>query len=169
MSDAIIDIAGWVKSAKSDPIRHLERQATEIILTTIGMAPAIEEKIFLKGGVLMGVVHHSPRQTTDIDLTTTLEPQPDIDQRIRDALDETFPRASARLGYPDVILKIQSIARRPKQDGAAFAAADFPALQIKVGYARRGTKQEVLVANRQCPNVIELDISFNRLRKNPSP
>lgn len=28
--------------------------------------------MFLKGGILMGLVHDSPRQTTDIDLTTAL-------------------------------------------------------------------------------------------------
>lgn len=160
MSEPIlVNIAEWVEKARSDPLRYLERQATELVLNAIGMAPFLKKTIFLKGGALMGVVYNSPRQTADLDFTTSLEPERDIDTKISDALDSHLSPAAAKLGYPDLVARVQSIAKRPKAE--VFPNANFPALRIKIGYARRGSRQEQLLEKGQCSEVIELDLSFN--------
>ena len=49
--------------------------------------------------------------------------------------------------------------RRPWRDG--FSEASFPALKIKIGYAKKGTNQERSLQKAQCADVIEMDITFN--------
>ncbi len=160
MSEAtFVDIGAWVESVHNDPARYLERQATEVLLNALGMVERLGSKIFLKRGALMGIVYGSPRQTADLDFTTSLQPTLTIARDIRDQLDAMIPRAAARLGYPGIVCRVQSIAHRPRSDH--FADANFPALKIKVGYAPRGSLQERLLDRRRCANVVELDISFN--------
>ena len=83
MSDPIfkINVAEWVASAKADPVAYQQRQTVEIILNAIAMTPPLNAKMFLKGGILMGLAYDSPRQTTDIDLTTTLEVEQETARR----------------------------------------------------------------------------------------
>lgn len=50
--------------------------------------------MFLKGGILMGLAYDSPRQTSDIDLTTYLIAEADVDNKIRRLLDSALPRAA---------------------------------------------------------------------------
>ena len=57
----------------------------------------------------MGLAYESPRQTTDIDLTTALAPDDDVGERVRNLLDSTFRRAAAALGYADLIVKTHSV------------------------------------------------------------
>jgi predicted nucleotidyltransferase component of viral defense system len=160
MSDPVLElnVAGWVERARADPIAYAQRQAVEVTLNAIAMTADLKEKLFLKGGVLMGLAYDSPRQTADIDLTAAFEVSPDIDEKIRGLLDGAFPRAAARLGYADLIIKVHSIARQPR---AIFETASFPALKIKIAFARRGTPQEVALNKGMMPGKIEVDISFN--------
>jgi len=160
MSDPVLElnVAGWVERARADPIAYAQRQAVEVTLNAIAMTADLKERMFLKGGVLMGLAYDSPRQTADIDLTAAFEVSPDIDEKIRGLLDGAFPRAAARLGYADLIIKVHSIARQPK---AIFETASFPALKIKIAFARRGTPQEAALNRGIAPGKIEVDISFN--------
>ena len=160
MSDPVLElnVAGWVERARADPIAYAQRQAVEVTLNAIAMTAELKERMFLKGGVLMGLAYDSPRQTADIDLTAAFEVSPDIDEKIRGLLDGAFPRAAARLGYADLIIKVHSIARQPK---AIFETASFPALKIKIAFARRGTPQEAALNRGIVPGKIEVDISFN--------
>lgn len=160
MSDErVVDIAEWVEKARQDPARYLERQATEIVLTAIGDAPELGDKVFLKGGILMGIVYDSPRQTADIDFTTTLLPTADVDAVVRETLDRELPRVTAKLGYPDFLCRVQSIDKRPT--AKRFENFDFPAIKVKIGYALRGSKQEAKLNLRKASTVIEADFSFN--------
>jgi len=153
-----VNIAQWVEKARHDPPTYLERQATEVFLTAIGMAEPYCRKVFLKGGVLMGVVYNSIRQTGDIDFTTTLEPDPDVAERLREALEAVFPRVTAELGYPDLLCQVQSVRYFPSPQ--KFPKADGPAVKIKIGYARRGSPQHAWFEKGQASDVLEADISF---------
>jgi len=160
MSDEqFVDIEEWVEKARKDPARYLERQATEIVLTAIGDAPELGDKVFLKGGILMGLVYDSPRQTADIDFTTTLLPTAEVDDLVRETLDREFPKVTAKLGYPDVLCLVQSIGKRPTTK--RFEKFSFPAIKVKIGYALRGSRQEAKLRIRQATQVIEADFSFN--------
>jgi len=160
MSDpVVINIARWVENAREDPLLYLERQATEVVLTSIGMAPELNRKIFLKGGTLMGVMYDSPRQTADVDFSTTLAAEPTMPQRIRAAIDVVLPAAAAHLGYLDIVCRVQSLELRPTSSN--FSEASFPAIKCKIGYARRDSPQSRHLENLQSPDVVRLDINFN--------
>lgn len=154
----IVNIKSWVDRARRDPMAYAERQATEIVLSAIGSLP-YGSRIFLKGGILMAVVYESPRGTADIDFTTDLKASPELPSELRDALNRELPRAAARLGYPDMVLRVQAVKEQPRP----FRTADilFPALYVTVGYAKRGSKVERRVMSGQGPHIIELEISFN--------
>lgn len=158
VEEIIVDIAKWVDKARADPTAYLERQATEIFLNALGMAKPYCEKVFLKGGILMGVVYQSPRQTADLDFTSVLEPSLDIADHLRETLTAAFPRAAAKLGYPDLVCRVQTVRPRPRKE--SFAAADGPALEITVGYARRGSREEQRLERNNSTHVLYADISF---------
>jgi hypothetical protein len=162
MSDTksrIVNIKGWVERARRDPVAYVERQATEIVLSAIGGIPGLGSHIFLKGGILMAVVYESPRGTADIDFTTDLPASADLPGELRDALDKELPRAAARLGFPDLVLRVQTVKERPRP----FKSADssFPALYVTIAYAKRGSKVEKYVLDGVGPHIIELELSFN--------
>jgi len=52
--------------------------------------------------------------------------------------------------------KIQRFILQPDRQDASF-----PAVEIRVGYARLGTNKHVRLMNSQCPDVVGLDISLN--------
>lgn len=162
MSDPVlkIDVAKWVESVKDKPDTYQQRQTVEITLNAIARTTLLNEKMFLKGGILMGLVYGSPRQTADIDLTAANLPVEDgVGDKIRDLLDSAFPSSAAALRYPDLVVKTHSVKKRPK---ASFTTADFPALKLKIASARRGTSQEkTLRSGKPTGVLVEVDISFN--------
>ena len=158
-----IDVAGWVERAKDDPVAYRQRQASEITLNAIAMTAPLNDKLYLKGGILMGLAYDSPRQTADIDLTADIAVSADVDSKIRALLDSAFPRAAAALGYTDLVVKTNSIRRQPRRDN--FENAEFPALKLKVGYAVRGSRQEKALSEGKAADVVEIDISFNEPTK----
>jgi len=160
MSDTkIVDLESWIEKARSDPLKYIERQATEIVLAAIGASPNFGDKIFLKGGVLMGVMYNSPRQTSDLDFSTCINPAKKIVDEMIAEVNAQLPRMATILGSPDVICKVQSVKKKPTEK--RFENYDYPALKMKIGYARRGSQLERYVNEGRCPNVIEADISFN--------
>ena len=153
-----VDVAAWVARVAQDPVAHRQRQAVEIILNAIAMTGPLNTELFLKGGILLGLAYGSPRQTTDIDLTAAFDADGDIDDRIRTLLDSALPRTAASLGYADLVLRTQSARGRPNH---IFPEAEFPALKLKIAYARRGTNEERALNEGTAPSVIDVDISFN--------
>ncbi len=162
MSEPVIeiDVAGWVERAKANPVTYLQRQAAEITLNAIAMASPLNKKLVLKGGMLMGLVYNSPRQTTDIDLSAILTVEYGIDEKIYHIMDKAFPKAAAKLGYADLVLKTHSIKQQPKK---IFSTAKFPALKMKIGFAKRNSNQHKAMLARKATNILEVDISFNEL------
>lgn len=153
-----VDIGIWVERARADPVAYLERQVTEVFLTALGMTHPYGHQVFLKGGILMGVVYQSPRQTGDVDFTTILDPDPGIAELIGEALDKALPRAAADLGYPELMCRVQSSKYEPSRE--RFPKDDGPALKLKIGYALRGSRQQANFERRRASDVLEVDISF---------
>src|SRR5689334_5385646 len=125
ISSRTIDIAVWVAKARSDPVLYQQRQTTEILLNAISMMPSLHQSLWLKGGILMSLVYQSPRATGDIDFTTPADPAAYVDQ-LRAELDRGIQRATARLGYTDLLCRVQTIKTEPP----AFPEARFPALAV---------------------------------------
>lgn len=158
-SDHIVDIRDWIARARRDPVAYVERQATEIVLTALGSIPRYKGRMFLKGGILMAIAYGSPRMTGDLDFTTDLLANPDFSETLRAELDAALPSAAAQLGYPDLVLRVQSCRERPRPFGSP--GTSFPALEVHVGYAKRGSRAEQQLENKKAPEVIDVEISFN--------
>ena len=153
-----INVGEWVERARADPVAYQQRQTIEITLNAIAITAPLDGRMLLKGGILMGLAYDSPRQTTDIDLTADLGADGEVAGRIRALIDSALPRASAALGYADLVVTVHSVKALPK---GIFEDARFPALKLKVASARRGTRQELALARGHAPVVIDIDISFN--------
>lgn len=156
----IVNIEAWIERARRDPVAYIERQATEVVLAAIGELPGYRGRFFLKGGILMAVVYGSPRNTGDVDFTTDLPVSPDLPAALRDALDRAFPKMTVRLGYPDLVLKVQTIQERPRRFAGPHVQS-FPALKVNIACARRGQADERHLDNGTAPNVVTVEVSFN--------
>lgn len=155
-----VDVAAWVEKARENPFIYQQRQAIEIVLNTIAVTVPLNTKMFLKGGLLMGLAYNSPRQTIDIDLTTIFETTNDSDEEIRKKLDQGFPEVAAMLGYPDLVVQIHTVKWQPSK--IPISKAEFPALRVKVASAKRNTRQEVaLRSGKSTGGIVDIDISFN--------
>lgn len=153
-----VDISEWIEKARADPQAYLERQVTEIFLTALAITEPFAHEIFLKGGILMGVVYNSPRQTGDVDFTAISEPSKEMAEALKAALNRVFPRAAAKLGYPDLMCNVQSSRYEPS--AKMFAKATGPLLALRVGYARRNSPQERLFRSGTASDVLDVDIAF---------
>jgi predicted nucleotidyltransferase component of viral defense system len=154
-SPIAVDLDTWVDEAKPDPSRYRQRQVSRILLHAIARTPALRDVLYLKGGTLMSAVHKSIRQTGDIDFTADADPQA-FTAALREVLDRALIGAAADLGYVDLVTRVQTITRQPRE----FATAEAPALQMSIGIARRGTNEEVRLREGQAPSVPRVDISF---------
>lgn len=152
-----VDVRAWVDAARSDPTQHRDRQVAEIALTAIGLAPSLKTTLILKGGAAMALAFKSSRQTGDIDFTSTIEPH-GFAETIAAELDPVFPRAAIQLGYLDLICRVQTVKKLPKP--LNFEEHDFPAVLVRIGSAKRGTKEERKLAEGIAPRVLDLEISF---------
>lgn len=153
-----IDVPAWVERARNDPVAYRSRQATEIILTAIAASAALNENLCLKGGVLMGLAYDSPRQTTDIDLSTWFEPSQENADTIEKTLNQAFPAIAAKLGYAGLALQVHSVQVEPRRHGFD---AEFPALKLKIAHATTGTPAHAAMLARRAADIVEVDISFN--------
>ena len=125
-----VDIRAWVESARADPQLYRDRQVTEIVLAAIGLSPSLTQSLVLKGGTLMALAFGSRRVTGDVDFSATVPPD-GFDDLLKDELDAKFPAAAIKLGYLDLVCRVQGVKRRPHSD--LFENAEFPALELRVG------------------------------------
>ncbi|MCO5162813.1 MAG: nucleotidyl transferase AbiEii/AbiGii toxin family protein [Mesorhizobium sp.] len=152
-----VTLSSWVAEAGADPVKHQERQVTEILLHAIGISASLQEALVLKGGVLMSLVHGSYRQTGDIDFRAIVDPEP-YAQQLKATLNRALVRAAADLGYTDIVSAVQRFDYQPRKDG--FADFTAPALMLNIGYATKGTNDAVRLEQGKSTRVIEVDISF---------
>lgn len=152
-----VDVRGWVESARADPQLLRDRQVTEIVLAAIGFSPSLHDSLVLKGGTLMAIAFGSRRVTGDVDFSATVVPD-GFDETLRIELDAALEPAAIKLGYLDLICRVQGIRRRPRPE--LFEDADFPALEIRIGSAVRGTPQEALLGEGRAARVLLVEVSF---------
>lgn len=154
-----VDIKAWIDRARHDPIAYVERQATEIVLSAIGNIPGHGSHFFLKGGILMAMVYESLRGTGDVDFTTDLKAVPEFTAKLQQQLEQILPPTAARLGYPDLVLRVQAVKERPRRFGSA--GVSYPSLEMTIAYARRGSSEEAWLIRGQGHYVVDIEISFN--------
>lgn len=152
-----IDVRQWVEAARADPKLYRDRQVAEIVLSAIGITPTLKTSLVLKGGTLMALAFRSERVTGDVDFSATVQPE-GFDDLLKDELDAALPTAAVKLGYLDLVCRVQGVKRRPRPDN--FEGADFPALEVKIGFAQRGTPQETALAEGRAARTLLMEVSF---------
>lgn len=152
-----VDVRGWVESAKADPILYRDRQVTEIVLAAIGIAPTLQSCLVLKGGTLMAIAFNSERVTGDVDFSAMAQPE-GFEDLLRAELEAALPKAAVKLGYLDLVCKVQGVKRKPRSD--VFEHADFPLLEIRIGSAERGSKQETSLNQGKASRILFIEITF---------
>lgn len=153
-----VDVRAWVEAARANPVLYRDRQCTEIFLSTIALSPTLCDSLILKGGTLMTLAFESERATVDIDFSATAEPA-DFDRKLTEELDSLFSMVAVKLGYLDLICRVQSIEKKPRREN--FENMRFPALLVRIGTARRGSNEEKRLRDRQSSRVLQVEISFN--------
>ncbi|GHC41490.1 hypothetical protein GCM10007291_49290 [Gemmobacter nanjingensis] len=162
-SDTVVDKVGvdlrvWVEAARANPTLHRDRQVTEVVLNAIGLSPDLKKALILKGGTLMAIAFSSPRGTGDVDFSASVEPG-EFSELLSAELDRVMPQAAQKLGYPDLVCRVQGLVRRPRPQH--FDDADFPALEVRVASARRGDPGQMqALAERRAARVLKVEISF---------
>lgn len=153
-----VDLRVWVEAARADPVLLRDRQVTEVVLTAIGLSPDLQGALILKGGTLMAIAFNSPRGTGDVDFSANVEPG-EFTERLTLELDRVMLQAAQKLGYPDLVCRVQGLVRRPRPQ--FFEDAEFPALEVRVASARRGdVGQMQALAERRAARVLKVEISF---------
>lgn len=153
------DFQAWEDAASNDAQTQRERIASEVFLAALGSTRNFKDKVFLKGGILVGAVYESGRNTADLDFSTTAEPTKEFIAELESELIQALPSASAQVGSPDLLIRVQSITYRPRPD--TFVEANAPAIEVKFAYAKRGSKQEARFHEGKSADVLYADISFN--------
>lgn len=152
-----VDIRAWVEAASNNPDLYRARQVTEIVLTSIGLAPSLNQTLVLKGGTLMALAFDSLRLTTDIDFTAMIGPQGFEDSLVAE-LNVLLPKTAIELGYLDLTCRVQSVKKMPRSQN--FEDYNFPALLVKIGSAQRGTGEVRRLEAGHATRVVEVEISF---------
>lgn len=152
-----VDVRTWVAAAANDPVLYRDRQVTEIVLNAIGLAPTLSEALVLKGGTLMALAFGSLRLTGDIDFSADAEPG-EFDRALSEELDALLPKIALRLGYLDLVCRVQSIKKMPRSEN--FEGHSFPALLVKIASAARGSAEERNLDRGRASRVVQVEISF---------
>ena len=146
-----------MEAARSNPAQYCDRQVTEVVLAAIGLAPSLNTNLVLKGGAVMALAFKSNRVTADADFTSIAEPAAFADQ-IADDLNAMLPRTAIRLGYSNLLCRVQTVKKMPEP--LNFDEFDFPALRIRNASAERGTGEEKRLEAGKAARVLDIEISF---------
>jgi predicted nucleotidyltransferase component of viral defense system len=152
-----VDVASWVEAARNDPVRYRDRQVTEIVLAAIGLSPSLRDTLVLKGGALMALAFKSERVTGDVDFTAQAEPE-GFAEALAEEFNAILPKAAVKLGYLDLICRVQTIRKMPRPQN--FADHDFPALRVRIASAARGGREEQRLAEGAASRIVDVEISF---------
>lgn len=155
--DRIIDVAAWSVKARANPPAYEARQLTEVFLTALSFAPSFRKSLYLKGGILMALAYESPRSTSDVDLTAIADPA-ETAAALRQELDRALQRATAALGLPDLVCRVQTAKPRPRPE--TFEDAENPSLGLTIAAARRGSAEAARLEAGNASRTLRVDITF---------
>jgi len=146
------DIKEWVNQ-NSD--YRAFRQAVHTILIAIAGTPFLQTSMIMKGGVLLALSYSSPRYTKDIDFSTATKRSnfdiADFRQQLEASLLGTVETTDYGLDC-----RVQSCTQNPKSEDATF-----PAIQVSIGYAYKGSPAHKRLQTGNATQVIRIDYSLN--------
>jgi len=112
--------------------------------------------MYLKGGLLLGLVHKSPRATTDIDFTAAFQSHDGIEAHVKEDLNKALTHVIAELGYAGSSAAVHKIIIRPETIDRALENAHFPAMNLQIQYISPFCGQQKI-------DHVNIDLSFNEL------
>ena len=148
------DIAAWVQGAP-DAVQRELRQAVHTVLVAIGGSSDLQAQMVMKGGILLAIRYESSRYTRDIDFSTAQRFADFDEQRFRSNFEGRLAVAVEELDY-GVDCRLQSYSVKPRRSNA-----DFQTIQMTLGHAEKGTKKHSHLLAKNCPDVVDVDYSFN--------
>jgi predicted nucleotidyltransferase component of viral defense system len=149
-----MDFAEWIEKSKGSAEKSF-RQAVHTIIFAISESNLLRRHMIFHGGLLMALKFHGIRHTTDIDFVTPDKYDELHAKYIVDNLKEQLVVTCEELSY-GLDCRVQSHRINPSGQNR-----NFQTLQIKVGYAHKGTRPHRKLVNLQSPMTIAIDYSFN--------
>jgi predicted nucleotidyltransferase component of viral defense system len=147
------DLDGWVEDAPENQKEF--RQAIRIILTAISHDLKLRSSMVIKGGILMGIRYHSDRFTTDLDFSTSATKGEIDTEEFETTLKQSLAMAVEDSDY-GLDCRVQSCRINPPNDDFPF-----PNLELKIGYAYKGTAKHKRLMAGQSPTIVKIDFSLN--------
>jgi len=153
------DIASWVEREKN-PLRRQLREAVHTVLVAIASSSFLNVKMIMRGGILLAIKYDCSRYTTDIDFSTNIKSSNFDKNKLISELKNKLIIATEKLDY-GLGCQVQAVKLNPPRPDA-----NFPTLQIKIGYAYKEDKKNYkrLIDGRSV-NVVKIDYSFNEITK----
>ena len=151
MTSLLHDIPAWVRAADAQQV--VMRQAVHCILESVARTPRLRTLLCMKGGILMALHYESPRFTTDIDFSTPEPFTKEVEEETLDLIARALPSMGEVLGY-DVDCRLQGYKIKPSRTGT------WVSLNMRVGYALKGTPAHRRLAAGQSPFSLSIDFSF---------
>jgi predicted nucleotidyltransferase component of viral defense system len=149
----VCDFDSWVNTPQESSVVEL-RQAIHTVITAISYSNYLSNKMIVKGGVLLAIRFKSGRFTKDIDFSTSDKYVTFDEVKFLQEIEYNLVLAIESLPY-GLDCRIQSHTLNPKKGGT------FPTLQIRVGYAYKGTSKHKKLLTNTSPDVLQIDYSFN--------
>lgn len=148
------DIGEWVDQSPEDQREF--REAVHTILASIASDAQLKTSMIIKGGILLAIRYHSDRYTKDIDFSTDKKIN-DIDvDSLHRSLNDSLRLTVETLDY-GLECRVQSIKVNP----AHIPDATFPSINIKVGYAYKGSPKHKRLLAEASPTTVSIDFSLN--------
>jgi predicted nucleotidyltransferase component of viral defense system len=153
MTRPIYELDAWVEEGPKN-LKEF-RQAIRIILTAVSHDLNLRGSMVMKGGILMGIRYHSERFTTDLDFSTSATKGEINVEEFEKNLRHSLSMAAADSDY-GLDCQIQGCRINPPNDDY-----QFPNLELKIGYAYKGTPKHKRLMTGQSPTVVKIDFSLN--------
>lgn len=150
------NIEEWV-NLETNPFRRELREAVHTVLHAIVKSHQLKSQMIMKGGILLAIRYRSSRFTKDIDFSTEEKYSDFDDEGFIDEFREKLTFAVEDLEY-GLDCRIQRWEVRPKEKEKSFQT-----MALKIGYAPKGSRKHKALMNNKCPDVVEVDYSFNEI------
>jgi predicted nucleotidyltransferase component of viral defense system len=147
------NIEDWVGEAGEEELPF--REAVHTILAAIAQSPNLNDNMIIKGGILLAIRYKSKRFTKDIDFSTPRKLAEIPPEKVREFLDGALTQTVEELDY-DLDCRVQKCKVNPKDPEATF-----PSIELKVGYAYKGSPQHKRLLAGQSATVVSIDYSLN--------
>ena len=147
-----VDFRAWVGAANGPTERAL-RQAIHTVVVAIAQNRELHDSSYLKGGILLALRYASTRHTTDLDFSNTEPYSEERGRFIVGALASALPAVVEELGY-DLDCRLQS------HDVQPSSSHTYVNLEMKIGYAPKGTSGHRRLERGQAANTLSIDYNF---------